>query len=375
MAPAPALEPGTLNAPADDPAASARAAGLRYVSDRRPGIRRERMGDEFCYRDSDGRIIGDPGELARIQALAIPPAWTDVWICPNSRGHIQATARDSRGRKQYRYHPRWRAVRDETKFDRMLAFAQALPAIRERVEHDLKLRGIPKEKVLATVVRLLETTRIRVGNEEYARQNQHFGLTTLQSRHVKVDGTKLQFQFVGKSGKEHRIGVRDRRLAGIVRRCQELPGHELFQYVDEDGNRNSIESADVNAYLQEISGQEFTAKDFRTWAGTVLAAQALQEFDAFACETQAKKNVLRAIESVAQQLGNTPTVCRQCYVHPGVIDAYMDGRMLGAVREAVAVQLAEELPRLPPEEAAVFAVLQRQPATEQRAAGTQRGAA
>ena len=365
----------TADAPAADPASSARAAGLRYVSDRRPGIRRERVGDGFRYRDPNGRVIDDLGELARIKALAIPPAWTDVWICPNPRGHMQATARDAKGRKQYRYHPRWRAVRDETKFDRMLAFAHALPAIRERVERDLGLRGIPKEKVLATVVRLLETTRIRVGNEEYARENQHFGLTTMRSQHVNVQGTTLQFHFVGKSGKEHRIGVRDRRLATIVRRCQELPGHELFQFVDEAGNRHSVESADVNAYLQEISGQEFTAKDFRTWAGTVLTAQVLQAAEAFDGETQAKKNVLRAIESVAQQLGNTPTVCRQCYVHPGVIDAYMDGSLLAGVREVEATVPTGSLAQLLPEEAAVLAILERQPATERQTTGTRRGAA
>jgi DNA topoisomerase I len=339
---------------------------LHYVTDRRPGIRRERDGDDFRYIAADGRRIDDPKELARIKALAIPPAWTDVWICPDPRGHIQATARDAKGRKQYRYHPRWRAVRDENKFDRLLAFGRALPAIRERTERDLALRGIPKEKVLATVVQLLEVTRIRVGNAEYARQNQHFGLTTMQQKHVRVDGTKLQFHFVGKSGKEHTVGVRNRRLAQIVKRCQDLPGHELFQYVDEQGERHSIESADVNAYLQEISGQAFTAKDFRTWAGTVLAARALQEFEAVDSEAQAKKNVLRAIESVAERLGNTPTICRQCYVHPGIVDAYMDGSMLTALKEGVDEELSEELPHLPPEEAAVLALLQRRLAAEER---------
>jgi DNA topoisomerase I len=350
----------------DDPVAVAKAAGLHYVTDRRPGIRRERDGDDFRYIAADGRRIDDPKELARIKALAIPPAWTDVWICPDPRGHIQATARDAKGRKQYRYHPRWRAVRDENKFDRLLAFGRALPAIRERTERDLALRGIPKEKVLATVVQLLEVTRIRVGNAEYARQNQHFGLTTMQQKHVRVDGTKLQFHFVGKSGKEHTVGVRNRRLAQIVKRCQDLPGHELFQYVDEQGERHSIESADVNAYLQEISGQAFTAKDFRTWAGTVLAARALQEFEAVDSEAQAKKNVLRAIESVAERLGNTPTICRQCYVHPGIVDAYMDGSMLTALKEGVDEELSEELPHLPPEEAAVLALLQRRLAAEER---------
>jgi DNA topoisomerase I len=354
MAVAAVLSANDVDTP-DDALASAQAAGLRYVTDRQPGIRREREGDGFRYIDTAGRTIDDPRAIARIAALAIPPAWTEVWICPDRRGHVQATGRDAKGRKQYRYHPRWRAVRDANKFDRLLAFGEALPTIRERTDRDLALRGIPKEKVLATVVQLLEVTRMRVGNTEYARQNQHFGLTTLRTRHVEVDGTTLKFHFVGKSGKEHTIGVRDRRLARVVRHCQELPGHELFQYVDDEGQRHSVESADVNAYLREISGQDFTAKDFRTWAGTVLAARALRAGEAPDSKAQAKKNVLRAIASVAETLGNTPTVCRQCYIHPAVIDAYMDG----SLSEAPPGVRPEDIAPWTPDEVTVLALLRR----------------
>jgi DNA topoisomerase I len=354
MAAASAL-PDPITTAAEDPIASAQAAGLRYVTDRRPGIRRARAGNTFRYVDAAGRTIDDPQVIARIAAMAIPPAWTDVWICPHPGGHIQATARDAKGRKQYRYHPRWCLVRDENKFDRLLAFGEALPAIRGRTEHDLALRGIPKEKVLATVVQLLEITRIRVGNAEYARQNRHFGLTTMRQRHVQIDGTRLKFHFVGKSGKEHTIGLRNRRLARIVKRCQELPGHELFQYVDDEGQRHTIESADVNAYLRESSGQDFTAKDFRTWAGTVLAAQTLLASDVANSEPQAKKNVLRAIASVAEILGNTPTVCRQCYIHPGVIDAYLDGSLPNALPDV----RSEDFSQWTSDEVAVLALLRR----------------
>jgi DNA topoisomerase-1 len=262
-----------------DPVDSARQAGLRYVSDTAPGIRRKRRGGKFNYFAPDGSRITDAEELARIRSLAIPPAWTDVWICANGRGHLQATGRDARGRKQYRYHPKWRAVRDETKYERMVAFGEQLPKIREQTGHDLALRGLPRRKVLAAVVRLLETTLIRVGNEEYARDNKSFGLTTMRDRHVEFEGQKVQFHFKGKSGKKHLITLKDRRLAKVVRRCRDIPGQELFQYIDDDGQRETIDSADVNAYLQEITGQQFTAKDFRTWAGTVLASLALQEFE------------------------------------------------------------------------------------------------
>jgi DNA topoisomerase-1 len=340
-----------------DPVVSAREAGLRYVDDSGPGIRRKRAGRGFSYLDPDGKPIHDPDLLNRIKSLAIPPAWTDVWICPSPRGHIQATGRDARRRKQYRYHPKWRETRDETKYGRTIAFGRALPAIRARVERDMAQPGLPREKVLATVVKLLETTLIRVGNEEYARQNRSFGLTTLRDRHVKVDGSTLRFRFRAKSGKEHEITLRDRRLARLVKRCQDVPGQVLFQYLDADGERRTVESADVNAYLREITGEEFTAKDFRTWAGTVLAATALRELEAFDSDAQAKKNVVRAIEAVAQRLGNTPSVCRACYVHPAIINAYFEGTTVQVVRERAEHELVEDHEGLPPEEAAVLAFL------------------
>ena len=349
-----------------DPVESAKMAGLRYVTDARPGIRRKRAGKHFSYIGLDGKPIRDPEELRRIKALAIPPAWTDVWISPTPRGHIQATGRDARGRKQYRYHPRWREVRDETKYDRMIAFGQVLPRIRERVDNDLSLRGLPREKVLATVVRLLEATLIRVGNEEYARENKSYGLTTMRNRHVDVSGSTLEFHFRGKSGVKHVVDVRDRRLARIIQRLRDLPGQHLFQYIDEEGQRQEISSDDVNEYLREITGQDFTAKDFRTWAGTVLASQALQAFEAFDSEAQAKKNVVQAIETVASRLGNTPAVCRKCYVHPEVIESYMSGATIHALREQVEQELADGLSDLQPEEAAVLALLQQRLAREER---------
>jgi DNA topoisomerase-1 len=356
-----------------DPVESARAAGLRYVSDRRPGIRREPDGDGFRYLDKDGQPLTDEGNLRRIKALAIPPAWTDVWICPNPRGHLQATGRDAKGRKQYRYHPRWREVRDETKYDRMMAFGRALPQIRARVEDDLARPGLPREKILATVVRLLETTLIRVGNEEYARANHSYGLTTLRTRHAHVNGTKVEFKFRGKSGVPHQAEVTDRRLAQIVKRCQSLPGQELFQYLDEDGQPQTIDSEDVNAYLHEITGQDFTAKDFRTWVGTVLAAQALQAFESFDSATQAKKNVVQAIENVAKRLGNTPSVCRKCYVHPAILDAYLDGTLADTLKQRAEQELAAALPDLPAEEAAVLALLQQRLNQEAPPANGQNG--
>jgi DNA topoisomerase-1 len=350
------LDPGVVTD--DDPVQSARNAGLQYVHDGKPGIRRAKVGEEFRYLDRHGALVDDPKTLERIASLAIPPAWTDVWICPNPRGHLQATGRDAKGRKQYRYHPRWREARDETKYERMIAFAQALPTIRERVNRDLAQKGLPTQKVLATVVRLLEATLIRVGNEEYARENEHYGLTTLRTEHVEVSSSILRFHFVGKSGKEHHVGLRDRRLARIIRQLQELPGQELFQFVDEAGQRHPIGSADVNAYLREISGQDFTAKDFRTWAGTVFAAWALLELEAAESPTQVKKNVGRAIEVVAGRLGNTPAVCRKCYVHPGVIDAYTDGALLQSLRSSSEIEWADVSTGLPPNEAQVLALLQ-----------------
>jgi DNA topoisomerase-1 len=340
------------------PVESAQAAGLRYVTDAMPGFRRKRAGKHFSYVDVDGRPIRDGDELRRIKSLAIPPAWTDVWICPTPRGHIQATGRDARGRKQYRYHPRWREVRDAAKYEHMLAFGHALPTIRERIEHDLALPGLPRAKMLATVVRLLESTLIRVGNEEYARQNRSFGLTTMRDRHVDVAGSTLRFQFRGKSGKQYDVGIHDRRLARIVKRCQELPGHELFQYLDDDGQWHTVESADVNDYLREITGQDFTAKDFRTWAGTMLAAQALDESEAAASDTQAKRNVGRAIDAVAERLGNTPAICRKCYVHPAVLDVYLDGQTLHMFKQRAARDREHSLNRLRPEEAALMVLLE-----------------
>jgi DNA topoisomerase-1 len=314
-----------------DPVGSARAAGLRYTTDAKLGIRRHRRGSGFTYFTPDGRPLKNPDELRRIRALVIPPAWTDVWICPDPRGHLQATGRDARGRKQYRYHPKWREVRDETKYDRMIGFARALPAIRRRTNADLGCPGLPREKVLATVVQLLEKTLIRVGNDEYAKQNRSFGLTTLRDGHVEFSGGKVRFSFRGKSGVEHEVDLEDRRLARIVRRCRDLPGYDLFQYVDADGTRQSIGSGDVNAYLKEITGKDFTSKDFRTWAGTVLAAQLLRELDGVDSTARAKKNIVRAVEAVAKRLGNTKAVCRRCYIHPAVFDAYLDGSMLRTV--------------------------------------------
>ena len=349
-----------------DPIQSAKAAGLRYISDTLPGIQRGLRGEEFFYTDPHGQEVTDPDTLERIKKLGIPPAYTDVWITTLANGHLQATGRDARGRKQYRYHPRWREVRDETKYGRMIAFGQALPKIRERVEHDLSRPGIPREKVLATVVRLLETTLIRVGNQEYARENKSFGLTTMRNRHVDIAGSTVQFHFRGKSGKTHTISVTDRRLARIVKRCRDIPGYELFQYLDHEGHHQTIDSSDVNDYLREITGQDFTAKDFRTWAGTVLAALALQEFEAFDGESQAKKNIVRAIETVSQRLGNTPSICRKCYVHPAVLDSYLDGTMLESLKQRTTEALTESLASLKPEEAAVMALLQERLEHEQQ---------
>ena len=348
---------------AQAPLEAAREAGLRYTSDTRPGIRRRRAGKGFAYVDTDGRTIRDKTSLQRIRRLAIPPAWTDVWISPDPRGHIQATGRDARGRKQYRYHARWHEVRDENKYGRMLDFAKALPRIRARTSADLAKPGLPREKVLAAVVRLLEKTLIRVGNEEYARENNSFGLTTMRSRHVTVTGSRIAFRFRGKGGIEHEVKIVDRRLARVIARCGDLPGQELLQFVAEDGEPRSVDSEDVNAYLQEVSGEEFTAKDFRTWAGTVLAARALREIEAVDDEAQAKKNVVQAIETVAKRLGNTRAICRKCYVHPAIIDAYLDGTMAKVVKEKADDQL-KDLDDLSSEEAAVLALLRQRLAKE-----------
>jgi DNA topoisomerase-1 len=332
--------------------------GLRYVTDAAPGYRRRRRGRGFSYEDTDGQMIREPDVIARIQALAIPPAWTDVWICPSPAGHLQATGRDARGRKQYRYHARWRARRDAAKFDRMMAFGRALPRIRARCRRDVARPGLPREKVLAAVVMLLGSTLIRVGNEDYARLNRSFGLTTLKDRHAAVSGTRIRFRFRGKSGREHEVALADRRLARIVRRCQDLPGQELFQYVDGSGAVRDVVSQDVNDYLRAISGGDFTAKDFRTWAGTVLAFRALRMTEADD-DSPTQRAITAAMRDAADELGNTPAVARGSYVHPAILDAFADGSLGDTVAE---VSTVDDDARHPPdraEERAVLALLER----------------
>ncbi|MEZ0169275.1 DNA topoisomerase IB [Microvirga sp. TS319] len=341
-----------------DPRDAAETAGLTYVSDEEPGIRRKRSGKGFTYLRPDGKKVEDRATLDRIKSLAIPPAYTDVWICPRANGHIQATGRDAKGRKQYRYHAAFREARESTKYEHMLEFARGLPAIRRTIDEHMSRRGLPREKVLATVVHLLETTLIRVGNEDYAKQNKSYGLTTLRDPHVKVEGSELRFQFKGKSGKIWKLQVKDRRIAKIVKACQDLSGQDLFQYLDDDGEHQSVTSSDVNAYLKEITGRDITAKDFRTWAGTVLAALALSEFEQFDSEARAKKNIRAAIEQVSARLGNTPTICRKCYVHPEVFSCYLKGELLLEIKGRVEAELREDLPSLRPEEAAVLSLLQ-----------------
>ena len=341
-----------------DGISSARDAGLSYTTDHRPGIRRLGRPKAFRYLDPHGKPLRSATDLARIRALVIPPAWTDVWICPTPRGHLQATGRDARGRKQYRYHPKWREVRDGTKYARMIAFGRALSAIRRRTNADLARPGLPKQKVLAAVVKLLEKTFIRVGNDEYARANRSFGLTTMKDGHVKIAGSKVRFIFRGKSGVEHELTLDDRRLAKIVKQCRDLPGQELFQFRDHNGRVVDIGSADVNGYLQEITGQDFTSKDFRTWAGTVIAATLLRDYERVDSHARAKKNIVRAIEEVAKQLGNTRAVCRKCYVHPAVIDAYLDGSMMKTMAQR-ADRAKRAIGSLTKSEAAVLGLLQR----------------
>lgn len=340
-----------------DPEQSAEEAGLRYVTDTSPGITRHRAGKGMFYRNSRGEKVDDERTLARIKSLAIPPAWNDVWIAPTANAHLQATGRDAKGRKQYRYHPRWAETRDKAKYEHVVEFGKALPSIREHIDKDLGKRGLPRERVLAAVVKLLETTLIRVGNDQYAKENKSYGLTTMRDRHADINGSTVTFSFAGKSGIDHEIELNDRRLANIVRKSQELPGQQLFQYLDEDGNRQSIDSADVNQYLKEISGKDFTAKDFRTWAGTMLAAEALAGFDIDADEATVKSNIVSAIEKVSKQLGNTPTICRKCYVHPEVIDAYMEGDTVSTIEQRAEKQ--REKNGLPPLEHAVMELLVR----------------
>jgi DNA topoisomerase-1 len=327
-----------------DAVAAARVAGLRYASGDRAGIRRRRHGSGFVYLDGHGRRIRDKKTLDRIRGLVIPPAWRDVWICDDPRGHLQAVGRDARGRKQYRYHPDWRRIRDETKYERLLGFARALPAIDRKTSRALRQRGLTREKVLGAAVQLLEKTLIRVGNDEYTKQNHSFGLTTLRDGHVKVRGTRIRFVFRGKSGVEHEVDLDDGRLARVVKACRDIPGYELFQYYDDEGIRRTIDSADVNEYLRTITGQEYTSKDFRTWAGTVLAAELLIACGPCQTAAQAKKNVLRAVESVAKRLGNTKAVCRKCYIHPAILEAYQSGelrKVRGGGADAAVILLLE----------------------------------
>ena len=342
-----------------DPVEAARAAKLRYVSDKKPGFTRHRVGDAFEYHDTDGRKITDEDTIARIRKLAIPPAYTDVWICRDANGHLQAVGRDARGRKQYRYHPNWRAVRDENKYGKMLVFGRVLPTIRERVSADLRLPGLPKRKVLAAIVALLEKTMMRVGNEEYAKGNKSYGLTTLRDRHVRIKGGHVEFDFRGKHGIEHHIDLDDRRLAKVVERCRDIPGQDLFQFLDQNGQRHGIGSDDVNEYLHEISGEEITAKDFRTWAATTLAAATLAELQRFDTQAAAKKEVLRAIEGVAKRLGNTPAICRKCYIHPAVFEGYLDGTLAEGLKQRADALLDEPASGLTAQEVALTAFLSR----------------
>jgi DNA topoisomerase I len=346
-----------------EPHASAAAAGLRYVNDgRMAGIRR--LGHtRVRYVDPDGRAVTNADVLRRIKSLAVPPAWTHVWICPHPLGHVQATGRDARGRKQYRYHPQWREARDEVKYGRLLEFAAALPALRARVAADLQRTGLPRERVLATVVSLLEKTLIRVGNEEYARANRSYGLTTLRNGHAKVSAGTIRFEFRGKSGINHSVGVQDARLARIVKACRDLPGYELFQYLDENGERCAVGSADVNDYLRQVCGEAFTAKDFRTWAGTVLVARALADAAPADSVADGKRTIVRAIEVAAQRLGNTVAVCRKSYVHPTVVEGFLEGDVIGPRRPSSA-----RARRLSGDEAAVARLIERRTRASRRAA-------
>lgn len=343
-----------------EPLVAARAAGLHYVNDHSPGLTRHTKKHGVEYRNASGKLIEDQATLARIRSLVIPPAWTSVWICPDPQGHIQATGRDARGRKQYRYHPDWRSTRDSAKFDRMAAFGAVLPRIRRRVDADLRRNGLGRDKVLAAIVRLLETTFIRIGNPEYFRENHSVGLTTMRNRHVTIRGGSLHFEFRGKSGKKHAIDLEDHRLARVVRSIQELPGQELFHYLDENGASVKVTSTEVNEYLHRIAGAEFSAKDFRTWAGTMLAALELGKLTPFRTKAEAKRNQVTAIAAVAAQLGNTPAVCRKCYIHPVVLDSYMSGLTVKVgSRGEVSAQGRTRAGGLSPGEKAVLALLQK----------------
>jgi DNA topoisomerase I len=341
-----------------DPVEVAKEAGLRYTTDVKPGIIRKKAGKGFYYLDPHGKRVTEEKVLNRIKSLVIPPAWEDVWICTLENGHLQATGKDARGRKQYRYHHKWREVRDATKYDRMISFGQALPHIRRKTDEHLRLPGLPREKVLATVVKLLEKTLIRIGNEEYARDNNSFGLTTMRDKHVSVLGKEISFEFKGKSGVHHYISIENKHLARIVKKCQDLPGFELFQYIDESGEKRDVKSEDVNAYLKEISGADFTAKDFRTWHGTLLAAEALREFSDFTSQTEAKKNVVKVVEAVSKQLGNTKAVCRKCYIHPIIINTYLEGSLPVSLTE-IESHIEKHMTQLKKDEATVILFLQQ----------------
>jgi len=353
------LQPSQAAPQSNDPREDAAVAGLRYVSDSQPGIKRKKIGEGFAYFAQDGTRLRAPAQLERIRALAIPPAWTDVWICRYPNGHLQATGRDARARKQYRYHPLFREVRESTKYEHLIEFARALPVIRATVDQHMAMRALPRQKILATVVHLLETTAIRVGNGDYAHNNNSYGLTTLQNRHVAIRGSEVRFRFTGKSGKQWSLRVKDRRIAKIVKSCQELPGQELLQYVDENGCLQDVTSTDVNAYLREITGRDITAKDFRTWAGTVMAAVALNDVAVFETAVEAKRNVKDAIERVAAKLGNTPAICRKCYIHPKVLESYLDGCSILKTSKPAAPRNRRDGEGLSSEEAAVLAALER----------------
>ena len=335
---------------AANPPAVIAESSLSYVNDNEPGVTRKRAGSGFSYRWPDGTLVKDAATLARIRKLAIPPAYAEVWICPDANGHVQATGRDAKNRKQYRYHPEWTTLQSETKFARMAAFGRVLPGVRARVDADMARPGLPREKVLAAVVRLLELTLIRVGNDEYAKTNKHFGLTTMRDKHVVVEGAEVAFEFTGKSGVEHRTGLRDRRLARVVKACQDVPGQRLFQYLDDNGERSAIDSNDVNAYLKEVSGQTFTAKDFRTWAGTIAAAKALALQPRPSTQTEAKRLLNTCVKATAGLLGNTPAVCRASYIHPAILEAFTDHRLPdsfaaaeGTDYEAAVLEFLDEL--------------------------------
>ncbi len=352
-------------------------AGLRFVTDSKAGFTRKRYKNKFHYFDCEGSRITAPEEIQRINALAIPPAWSNVWICAYQNGHIQATGRDARLRKQYRYHSLWRVSRDEAKYERMIGFGLCLPTIRKAIAEALALPGLPQEKVLATIIHLMQLTMIRIGNDEYARQNNSYGLTTLRNQHIQIEGSKVKFAFKGKSGVLHNISINDRKLANIIKKIRDLPGQDLFQYLDEQGNRHTIGSSDVNDYLKLITGEHYTAKDFRTWYGTLEAAIQLVKFESFTSETQAKQNIMEAIKSVAKKLGNTPTICRKCYVHPHIITTYLEGTLTTHLAKLISKKspdsLAEEsklntliATSLSAEEQAIIEFLQSRQAAERR---------